>query len=459
MPYTFFLKQKLDILVILLLCLTAPLFFYKLGQSSLVSWDEAWYAEISRNILRTGEILQLSWNGKSFFDHPPVAFWITALIFKFAGISDFTARAGSAVMGVLSLIFVYFLGKEMFNRSVGFASAIALSSSFWFIYRARSGNLDIALTMFFLLTILLAIKASRKKFFLLPCTLSLIFLVLTKTLVPFVIIPTLIVIFWKAKEYNISDFKLPSMLFLLVIGGWIIVQLLNNPAYLNRYFGIGLPGVNIATNYVENFNLIKEYLHSGVGRWFWPGILSVFLSLIFCQRRFYILTAFFLTFFIPFIFSEKGHIWHLVPLHPIMILSFFGFSYLFLEKILKKEILASTAIFAICAYFSFIQIRQIWYQIIDIPAYISDEAILSKEAGKYSENFFIDGDFVPTAVYYSGKNVDKIYGGGLAELFEEQKGFVLITNQGRIDGAHISKDNYSIIKSDRDKILVISQDK
>ena len=69
------------------------------------------------------------------------------------GISEFAARVPSAILGMLTLFVTYLLGKELFNRAVGFSSALALSSASWFLYRARSGNLDVFLTFFFVLTI------------------------------------------------------------------------------------------------------------------------------------------------------------------------------------------------------------------------------------------------------------------------------------------------------------------
>ena len=158
----------LDILVTILLSATLPLFFYKLGQSSLVNWDEAWYAVISRNILTTGDPLNLIYNGLPYIDHPPAGFWLIALSFKLFGINEFTARLASAVAGFISLIVVYFLGKELFNRAVGITSALALSSSVWFLYRARSGNLDTILAMFFVLTLLFAVHAVKSNIFLIP---------------------------------------------------------------------------------------------------------------------------------------------------------------------------------------------------------------------------------------------------------------------------------------------------
>ena len=46
-------------LMLLLFLLFSPLYLYKLGQSSLVSFDEAWYAQIARNVLKNGSVLKI----------------------------------------------------------------------------------------------------------------------------------------------------------------------------------------------------------------------------------------------------------------------------------------------------------------------------------------------------------------------------------------------------------------
>lgn len=450
--------HRLDLLAILLLFLTLPLFFYKLGQSSLVSWDEAWYGEIARNILKNNDFLHLTFNGNPYTDHPPFGFWLIAISFKLFGVNEFWTRFAPALVGFLGVLLTYFLGKQLFNRHVGLLSAVALASSPWFVYRARSGNLDSILTTFFVLTVLFAIKSKENKNFLIPLSLSLSVLILTKTLVPFTVFPALIVIFWGTRLKG-KDFTFPLIISLTAVMGWFFSQYVYKSDFFSHYFKIGFPGAEVKTPYLDNLKLVKEYLHNGIGKWFWPGISGVFAWLFLRQRRFLLLSTFFLVFTTPFLFSNKGHIWHLLPLHPFMILAFFGFSYVILAKTIKNIMIINIIIFVFGLYFSLLQIRQIWYQFIDIPRYISDEAILSGEAGKYSEDFYIDGgDFGPAAVFYSGgKRVSKVWEGGLPELFKTPKRFVLITHQWRLDKYNIEKSKYKILKSDRDKILIIKR--
>lgn len=438
--------------------LTLPLFFYKLGQTSLVSWDEAWYAEVARNMLKTGDIINMSWNHHLYNDHPPTGYWIMALFYKIFGVNEFWTRFPSALAGITSMILLYFLGKKLFNPLVGLISSITLSSAIWFIYRSRLGDLDTLLTMFFLLTILLAIKAAENRRFIFPLAISLILLLLTKTLVPFVIIPTLIFIFFKNKLYKWYDFILPVILVIIVVGGWFAIQIPQDGNFITDSLGIGLRGITLKSNYLYNINLAKDYLHSGIGKWFWPGIASIFLSAFLKQKRFLIFTIFFVCFMFPTIFSPKTQIWHLIPTFPILILVYFGFVYVILEKYLKRF---RYQLFIIFIFFNSIiysnQVKMIWYQFIDIPAFISDEAILSKEAGKYPQHLNIDGAFMPTAIFYSEKStVDQIQIERLDSLLNSNEEFLMITRkENLINNKKISKNSFQILKEDRDKVLIL----
>jgi len=100
----------------------------------------------------------------------------------------------------------------------------------------------------------------------------------------------------------------------------------------------------------------------------------------------------------------------------------------------------------------------IWYQFIDIPAFISDEAILSKEAGKYPQELIVDGEYRPAALFYSEKG--KIAQApknetDFASLFNSEDEFLLITNKWRLENPAISPQKYRILKQDRDKVLLL----
>lgn len=459
-----------DVPYLLLIALTLPLFFYKLGQSSLTSWDEAWYAEVSRNILKSGDWFYLTFNGKPYTDHPFLGFWLEAISFKILGINEFSARFPSALAGFLTLIAVFYLGKELFNRYVSILAALALVSAPWFLYRARTGNLDNLLVLFFILTIYFAIKASKSEFYLVPFSLSLGGLLFSKTLVPFTILPSLIVIFWRTKIDKAKLFLsifFPVVLFLK----WFNIQQIHKDDFTRRYFMIGFPEPTQKHTFVRNLGKLKILIHNGIGKWFWPGIFSLLGGLFLFQKRFFILITFSVSFFAPFLFSDRGGIWHLIPLYPMLTLGFTGFFYVLLERIfnnsyirslwridsyVNKRLVVFLPIILVVGFYSYRQIKQNWYQFINISANHPSEVLLSIEASKYPYHYFQDiEEITPVAVFYSGKNSNKIYEGEIKNQFYKPERFLLITKQERLDKFKIPSHMYKILKEDQDKILVL----
>ena len=66
-------------------------------------WDEAWYAEVSREMLDAGDWLTPRWNGEPWFHKPPLAYWGTMASFSAFGISEPSARLFSSLCGSLTI--------------------------------------------------------------------------------------------------------------------------------------------------------------------------------------------------------------------------------------------------------------------------------------------------------------------------------------------------------------------
>lgn len=435
-------KWIYEIFLIIVLILSSVIFFHKLGASSLVSWDEAWYGQISREMLASKNFLNLTFNHQPYYDHPPLGFWLIAISEKIFGVNEFGVRAASAFFGLATLIAIYLLGTALFHKSVGLASALAIISSPWFALRSRSGDLDIFLTFFFVLTILLAVKR-RKKLLLISFSL----LLLTKTGAPLTLIPTLL--------FLVPELWLYLTLSLIPLLIWFVFQFLH-PNQLNvfqKYFTIGLPQISIRTNYLKNILLTKTYVSNGIGVWFRPVILSLPFG-IFFSSAFLPLVIFLISFLLPFAFSTKGQIWHFIPIYPYLILVFLGLVYMLLSKF-KTHALAPAITIGLTVLLAVPQISKNWREFINIPAFVSDEAVLSREARKYPQPFIIDNDFLPTAAFYSNRPVYYAKDLSLQQIFTSNSEFVLITQDQRLSQAKIDPHTYKILKTDRDKILLL----
>src|SRR3990167_7496052 len=174
---------KKNILIFLLLILFGFIFFYRLDYKPLESWDEAWYGSIAKNIVKTGNFMDTSYNNKPFYDHPPVGFILISFSYKLFGINEFSTRFPSALLGILSVFLIYKIALELFGKKeIAFVSALILGSSVWYVIRVRSGNLDSDFLFFYLLTVFLSLK-SAKNFRWFPFVgLSFGALIMTKTL-------------------------------------------------------------------------------------------------------------------------------------------------------------------------------------------------------------------------------------------------------------------------------------
>ena len=123
------------------------LLFWRLGEGSLATWDEAIYGRIAREMVWSGDWLTPRWNYEAWFEKPPLMMWITAAFFQLFGISEFWTRVASASCGVGTIIITYLLASNLYGSAVGAISVAVLATSEHFIWSARVGMLDTPLTL------------------------------------------------------------------------------------------------------------------------------------------------------------------------------------------------------------------------------------------------------------------------------------------------------------------------
>jgi 4-amino-4-deoxy-L-arabinose transferase-like glycosyltransferase len=141
--------------LLLVLCgLALFVFLWRLGATSLDDWDEAIYAQVAREMVQNGDWITLHWGGQPWFEKPPLLIWSTAVLFTIFGVSEFWARAASALSGVGVIVLVYLSGKRLYRSSaIGLLAAIILLTAPHFVHLARFGTMDVMLTMFIFLAI------------------------------------------------------------------------------------------------------------------------------------------------------------------------------------------------------------------------------------------------------------------------------------------------------------------
>jgi len=137
------------------------LLLIRLGSGELGSADEAVHAQVAREMARDGHWLYPTYRGEPYFEKPPLKFWLTALTFRAAGESEWTARLWSALFGWGTVWGVMVLGRLMFNRGTGLLAGLVLVTTWEFLFNhcARTGELDSALLFFTTFSIIALWKA------------------------------------------------------------------------------------------------------------------------------------------------------------------------------------------------------------------------------------------------------------------------------------------------------------
>ena len=135
----------------LLTILSAILAFAPLRTGDLNGYDDAQYAHIAKDILRTGDWLVLHSNGEPALENPPLLEWMEASLFAAFGFSDGLARLPAALCGLGTILLVYWLARRLTGDSTTAVVAMfVMATSLYFLKYMARGMTDVPFTFFVL---------------------------------------------------------------------------------------------------------------------------------------------------------------------------------------------------------------------------------------------------------------------------------------------------------------------
>ena len=134
-------------------------FFYLfgLGRLPLVGPDEPRYAEAAREMFARHDFITPTIGGHPWFEKPALLYWLMMASYRLLGVSEYAARLGPALCGLLTGVFIFWLGRTVAraNQSteqgnpgkLGEWSTLVFLSSLGAIAFSRAASFDIVLTM------------------------------------------------------------------------------------------------------------------------------------------------------------------------------------------------------------------------------------------------------------------------------------------------------------------------
>ena len=126
----------------IIIALGSILFLPFLGGAHLFDWDEINFAECAREMLATGNYLQVQIDFEPFWEKPPLFIWMQAGAMHLFGTNEFAARFPNAICGIITLLFLFFIGKKLHSRVFGWWWVMAYMGSILPHLYFRSGIID-----------------------------------------------------------------------------------------------------------------------------------------------------------------------------------------------------------------------------------------------------------------------------------------------------------------------------
>lgn len=150
-------KTSLFFLLLLLTLFKLPAISF----DDIQPWDEGMYATRVNSIYLNGDFwdqAQHSVAGMDSGSQPPLVVWLGYFATKAFGFHDWVLKLIPFIFGLLSVIVITMLGKELFDFKTGFFSAVIFSSSVLFSIYIKRFQLDIPVLFFILLAFYFIVK-------------------------------------------------------------------------------------------------------------------------------------------------------------------------------------------------------------------------------------------------------------------------------------------------------------
>ena len=121
-------------------------YFLRLGEPGLLDYDEACYAQVSREMLERGDLIVPTLHGKPFFEKPPFLYWTQIAGYSLLGVGELGARALNALGAVAALVALHACALRPLGQRGALLATLVLGTAIEFMVLARVALTDMWLT-------------------------------------------------------------------------------------------------------------------------------------------------------------------------------------------------------------------------------------------------------------------------------------------------------------------------
>jgi uncharacterized membrane protein len=148
------LTHKIGLVVLVVIAIVSR--FYNLTYQSL--WFDELYVMNVANPENTLQDIMVYMQSEF---HPPFHFFLSYFTFNIFGYNDLVGRSISAVLGIIGIIAIYFLGLEIRDRRLGFIMAVLTTVNSYHIYHSQEIRMYITLFCVSTLSVLFFLRTLK----------------------------------------------------------------------------------------------------------------------------------------------------------------------------------------------------------------------------------------------------------------------------------------------------------
>jgi 4-amino-4-deoxy-L-arabinose transferase-like glycosyltransferase len=280
----FLRKYQSVIIQVVLLFVATTLLCININRP-LVDYDEATYAKVVVDTIKTGDISTFKLFGRDWFEKPPLYLWMVIGLVKVLGTSEFVFRIPSILFSVLSVWLVYLLVRELTKNNLAAlsASSVLLFSPAFFVF-AREARLDSGVIFSILFALWCYIKSWENCKFLFWFLPAVAVGFLFKSVIVFLIVPILFIYSLFYKKWNWIKNKylwFGSILAMIIFLPWHIIQYIRfGNIFWNEYLvhQVFARAVTTLTGSNDKYDYIRIlWLH--YNPWIWV-LFALFVAMV-----------------------------------------------------------------------------------------------------------------------------------------------------------------------------------